>query len=268
MAEYFLIVVAFNNRDTEDFGEMAQVSNGCRFPPMPGYDNLETMKPPRRPMSHTSLGRGSPVGPPPDIPEWLEEVRLAVEHQAPLLQALLKRAINAVLEFTALSENAIANATQAPTNLAVLLRALSSGELLEDLRKAEPLAPAFIRGIEASRRLIDEHGGALKAQRVADNFGITPQAVAKRRREGKLIAITAGRHGHRYPVWQFTASGVLPGLEDALKALAPHDEWMQIAFFVSKNTHLGNRTPIELLKAGKLDLVLNAAEIYGEHGAE
>ena len=246
---------------------MPQFANSCRFPSEPRCDNLETMKPHRRQTSPTSPGR-QPPEPPQDIPEWLEEVRLAVEHQAPLLQALLKRSINAVLEFSALSENAIANATQAPTNLAVLLRVLSSGELLEDLRKAEPLAPAFIRGIEASRRLIDEHGGALKAEEVANNFGITRQAVAKRRREGRLIAVTAGRHGHRYPVWQFTESGVLPGLEDALRVLAPHDEWMQIAFFVSKNVHLGNRTPIELLKVGKLDLVLNAAETYGEHGAE
>jgi hypothetical protein len=148
------------------------------------------------------------------------------------------------------------------------LRALSSTELLDDLKAAEPLAPAFIRGIEASRRLIDEHGGALTAVQVAETLGISRQMVDKRRRAGKLLAVSTGRHGYRYPVWQFDESGVLPGFEDVIEVLAPHDEWMQVAFFVNRNERLGDRTPIESLKAGKLDAVLNAAVVYGEHGAE
>src|ERR1017187_6768995 len=120
--------------------------------------------------------------PPPEVPEWLEEVRIAVEQKAPLLRTLLVRGINAVLQFSALSEAAIANATEAPNDLAVLLRALSSPELLDDLRTPDPLAPAFIRGIEASRRLINEHGGALAASQVANLLGITRQLVDKRRR--------------------------------------------------------------------------------------
>lgn len=210
----------------------------------------------------------STTAPPAEIPEWLEEVHLAVEREPPIIRALLVRSINAVLRFTALSEVAIANATAAPTDLAVLLRALSSPELLNDLKAVEPLAPAFIRGIEAARRLIDAHGGAWTAVQVAETLGISWQTVENRRRTGKLLAVSAGRHGYRYPVWQFDKSGVLPGFEDVLKSLSPHDEWMQVAFFVSKNQRLANRTPIETLKAGGLDAVLDAAAVYGEHGAE
>ena len=217
------------------------------------------------------LSSGQPqssIEPPPEIPEWLEDVRLTVEREAPILRTLLVRGINAVLRFTALSESAIANATAAPTDQAVLLRALSSTELLDDLKAAEPLAPAFIRGIEASRRLIDEHGGALTAVQAAATLGISRQMVDKRRRAGKLLAVSTGRYGYRYPVWQFDESGVLPGLEDVLRVLAPHDEWMQVAFFVSKDQRLANRTPVDTLKAGELDAVLDAAAVYGEHGAE
>lgn len=203
-----------------------------------------------------------------EIPAWLDEVRITVEQEAPILRALLVRGINAVLRFTALSDDAIARATEAPTDLGVLLRALSSTELLDDLKAAEPLAPAFIRGIEASRRLIDEHGGALTAVQVAGILGISWQMVENRRRSGKLLAVSSGRHGYRYPVWQFDESGVLPGLEDVLKALVPHDEWMQVAFFVNSNQRLANRTPIQALKLGEVELVLDAAEVYGEHGAE
>jgi hypothetical protein len=206
--------------------------------------------------------------PPPEIPEWLEQVRLTVESEVPLLRALMVRAINAVLQFTALSESAIANATEAPTDLVVLLRALSSPELLDDLRQADPLAPAFIRGIAATRRLINDHGGALTGAQAAAHLGISRQMVDKRRHAGRLLAISTGRHGYRYPIWQFHESGTLPGLEDVLKVLAPHDSWMQVAFFVNKNERLRGRTPIDALKAGKLENVLDAAVVLGEHGAE
>jgi hypothetical protein len=183
------------------------------------------------------------------------------------MQTLMMRAISAVLEFAALSEASAVNATAAPTDLTVLLRALSSGELLDDLKRAEPLAPAFIRGIEEKRHLIDDHGGALTAQQVAQNLGLTRQSIEKRRRAGKLLGVAAGRHGYRYPVWQFTKTGTVPGLEDVLGVLAPHDEWMQTAFFVGQNPRLGNRTPIDMLRAGEIAKVLGAAEVYGEHGA-
>jgi hypothetical protein len=219
----------------------------------------------RRASVHSGIVKRA--GPPQELPEWLEHVRLAVEGEPPIMRTMMVRAISAVLEFAALSEASVANAAAAPTDLVVLLRALSSGELLDDLKRAEPLAPAFIRGIEAKRRLIDENGGALSAEQVAESLGITRQAVEKRRRAGKLIGLTTVRHGYRYPAWQFSDSGTLPGLEDVLGVLAPHDEWMQTAFFVARNPRLNDRTPIEILKAGELRRVLSAAEVYGEHGA-
>ncbi len=113
------------------------------------------------------------------------------------MRVLMVRAINAVLKFAALSEAAAVQASEAPTDQAVLLRTLSSGEFLADLKNVEPLAPAFIPGIEAKRRLIEDNGGALTAEQVAESFGITRQAVEKRRRAGKLLALTTGRHGYR-----------------------------------------------------------------------
>jgi hypothetical protein len=214
------------------------------------------------------LGDHTPSVPPQSIPEWLDRVRLTVESEEPLMQALMMRAINAVLKFAELSEESVVRATAAPSDLTVLLTALSSGELLNDLRSVEPLAPAFIRGIKAERRLLDEYGGTLTGEQVGGILGIGRQAVDKRRRTGTLIALSTGRHGYRYPAWQFTKAGTpLPGLEDVLQALSPHDEWMQAAFFVSKNPRLSDKTPIELLKSGDLRSVLEAAEVYGEHGA-
>jgi hypothetical protein len=204
---------------------------------------------------------------PASIPEWLEQVRLNVEDKTPLMQTLIRRAINAVLRFAELSEASVVEATASPSDLVVLLRALSSGELLDDLRSFEPLAPAFIRGIETQRRLVEEHGGTRSAEQIAQMLGISRQAVDKRRRSHALIALNMGRHGYRYPVWQFTKSGSLPGLEDVLQALEGHDEWMQIAFFLGNNPRLGGETPVDMLKAGELKRVVYAAQAYGEHGA-
>jgi hypothetical protein len=204
--------------------------------------------------------------PEPGIPEWLEEVRLKVEQEAPIMQALMRRAIHAVMALSTLSEDSVVEAAAAPTDLGALVRALRSDELLADLSRAEPLAPAFIRGIEAKQKLIEEHGGTLTAEQVAQMIGISRQAVEKRRRAGRLVALATGRHGYRYPVWQFSDSGTLPGLEEVLDVLTPHDEWMQTVFFVSRNPRLGHRAPLDLLKTGQLTAVLEAAQLYGEQG--
>jgi hypothetical protein len=211
---------------------------------------------------------GSPVPPPPpDLPEWLNEVRLTVESERPLMQVFMMRAIKAVLRFTELSEDSIIDAARSPRDLDVLVKGLLANPIVEDLKAVEPLTPAFIRGYEAKRKLIEEHGGTLSAEKAGEVLGITRQAVEKRRQIGKLLALTIGRHGYRYPVWQFNESGTLPGLEQVLGVLASHDQWMQTTFFVSKNPRLNNRTPKEMLEAGEIDRVLKAASVYGEHGA-
>ena len=183
------------------------------------------------------------------------------------MRTLIVRSIKAVVHLTALSEGAAEDATTASTDLGVLVRALSSHEILDELKSVEPLAPAFIRGLAAKNRLLNENGGTLSAEEVAQVLGMTRQAVEKRRSAGKLLAVTTGRHGYRYPAWQFTKSGVLSGLESVLIALAPHDAWMQATFFVSKNPRLNDKTPIDLLGCGELREVLQAAAEYGEHGA-
>src|ERR1700680_1345723 len=201
----------------------------------------------RRPVKQPVSEKQTPS--PPTIPEWLDYVRITVENEAPLVQTLMRRAINAVLRFAELSEASVVRAAAAPNDLIVLVTALSSGELLDELKSFEPLAPAFIRGIEAQRRLLEEYGGILTAQQAGEILGISRQSVDKRRRAHTLLPLTTGRHGYRYPAWQFTKFGaVLSGVEDVLQALGPHDEWMQAAFFASENPRLANRITVKVLK--------------------
>jgi hypothetical protein len=52
-----------------------------------------------------------------------------------------------------------------------------------------------------------------------------------------------------------------------LLALADHDEWMQNVFFINPNTRLEGRRPLDLLREGEIQEVLDAAREFGQHGA-
>lgn len=97
-------------------------------------------------------------------------------------------------------------------------------------------------------------------------FGIRRQSVDKRRVNGKLIGLLAGRT-YVYPAWQFTGGQTLPGLEQVLKNLGVRDPWMQTAWMLNGNSRLEGRSPLDNLRQGNLEAVLDAAQTYGEQGA-
>jgi hypothetical protein len=126
---------------------------------------------------------------------------------------------------------------------------------------------ARLRGLLEREALLSAEGGTVSGATAARLLGISPQAVYKRRKAGKLIALTLGRRGLAYPVWQFDRGGTLSGLEAVLAELHEHDAWMQAAFMLGANVRLEGRTPLEELRRGDLNSVLRAARVFGEHGA-
>lgn len=177
------------------------------------------------------------------------------------------RAINAVADLAALhTARSLDSASAASTDWEVLLRALSSGDATPP-SGAEPLAAARLRGVHARQTLLHAHGGTISAPAAARMLGLSRQAVDKRRQAGTLLAVGIGRHGYQYPVWQFEGHGVLKGLDQVLRALARHDDWMKLAFFVNPNVHLDELPPIEVLRRGATERVVAAAERYVHHGA-
>jgi hypothetical protein len=179
-----------------------------------------------------------------------------------------RRAIRAVARLSQqMGEASLREAVSAPSDYGVLLAALESGPGLAALVPDDPLAEARLRGIAARKRLLEAEGGTLGAQEVASLLNVSRQAAYKRYRAGKLLAVDCGRHGFAFPAWQFIPGGVLPGLEEALAALAGLDPWMKLAFFLEENAATGGKTPLAALRRGKLENVLHAAELHGEHGA-
>ena len=211
--------------------------------------------------------------------EFLYEFSLREPSREPLKEKLsvarntkhpvfLTRALNALNEMAeALPAESIEAASSAPTDYQVLVEALQTPMVTDKLIELDPLAAAKLRGMVRQHQLVNNFGGAIKVEEVAGLLGITRQAVDKRRREGRLIGLTQGRRGYAYPVWQFERGGTLTHLERVLDALRKHDPWMQLSFFVNPNARLSETSPLEALREGNLDPVLQAAETFGEQGA-
>lgn len=106
----------------------------------------------------------------------------------------------------------------------------------------------------------------MSAKEVAQRLHMSRQAVDERRRKGRLIGLDIGRRGYAYPAWQFDDIGTLPGFEQVLHALADLESWSQVAFMLTPNSRLKGETPLNILRLGKRDDVLNAAQSYGEQG--
>lgn len=179
----------------------------------------------------------------------------------------ITRGLNALVS---LAENtSVVEAASASSDYQVLLTILETPESLDLLRKSDPLAEARLRGLEMKQQLIEAEGGCLSDQEAAQILDISRQAVDKRRRQGKLIGISRGKHGYLYPAWQFTDAGeVLTGLESVLATLKDYDPWMQTAFLLDPNLRLGGQTPLAALRNGHLDEVIKVAATFGEQGAD
>jgi hypothetical protein len=172
----------------------------------------------------------------------------------------ITRSLRAINELTRLDEKELVKAAQQPNDLGVLLSALKADDALTI--QSDPLTGARLRGIEAKRRMLEEEGGSLTSAEAAELLKVSRQAIDKRRKEGKLLALELGKKGRHYPSWQFE----LRGLEKVLAKLTGMDSWQKLNFFLNPNDALGDRTPLQVLKKGQMEEVLKAAAVYGEQG--
>jgi hypothetical protein len=215
----------------------------------------------------TATPRTSRPDEPQEWPEWLLRLRQRVWEEGQVKREWAEKAGNLVLQLMDLSEESLVDAATAPDNFHAMLRAMGSPELLEQMQASDPLARAFLNGLDARAQLIEQNGGVFKTEQVSDYLGISPQAVNKRRSSFQLLGLTFRRRGHVFPAWQFDQRGTIAGLQEVLLALSEHDEWMQNVFFVSPNTRLGGRRPLDLLRDKKITEVIEAAKDFSQHGA-
>ena len=168
----------------------------------------------------------------------------------------------------AMEPTVIRSAVSEARDLGVLLKALESKAGLKLITAEDPLAAARLRGLQMKLELLERAGGALQPSEVAGLLRMSRQAVGKRRRNGKLLAVVTGRRGFEYPACQFGDGGVVPGLAEVLAAFDDDvDSWMRLSFLVSPLGSLGGDAPLDLLRLGEIEPVVHLARSVGEHGA-
>lgn len=132
----------------------------------------------------------------------------------------------------------------------------------------DPLAKARARGISLRGEIL-ARDDMLTLAEAAQVLGLTPAAVTDRFRAEKLIALQgAARRGRRYPAWQFREELAGGRLDAVLDALTGHSSWTIHRFFTTPDNTLEGGTPLEVLRRGDLEAVLEAAVHFasGEQG--
>lgn len=159
----------------------------------------------------------------------------------------------------------IQEALEAPSDIGGLARLLSRQAANESaIGEADPVAEAVLRSVGAKQQLLEEAGGAFEAAQVADLLRISRQAVNQRRTRGTLLGVPAGSR-YLYPACQFTETGVVPHLGEALGAFQElGDPWTRLSVLLSGEDVLDGETVIEALRRGHVENALAEIRRFGE----
>lgn len=114
------------------------------------------------------------------------------------------------------------------------------------------------RDFESRRRLLDN---CLTRAETAELLGISEQAVLDRLESGSVVGLKQGREW-RLPAWQFHADaerGMVPGLAQ-LRRVFPGGLVSLSDWVTTPNVDLDGSTPLAELAAGRVDVVLLAAQ--------
>jgi len=110
--------------------------------------------------------------------------------------------------------------------------------------------------------LIEMAGGLLTLQAVASLLNSPEQLVEARHKAGEIIAVKAGED-YGYPACQFGPDGILPGLSEVLAVMPLRADWMRLEWLLVEDDALDGSSPLQALKTGRIDEVLDVARGQG-----
>ena len=186
-----------------------------------------------------------------------------------LAQTFLKRSVKMLERVSSsASSEVLKSALSSPTDIGGVASLLSDlAPLGVDLSAVDPFMEAMARGTGIKQELLTSGGGGLTSSQVATALGITRQAVDKRRSRRALLAVPDGSGDYVYPACQFTADGVIPGLEGVLRAFRIRSPWTQLSALLASVPALAGKTIIEALKSGATERAIAIAASFGEQAA-
>ncbi|MDR2265368.1 MAG: DNA-binding protein [Enterobacter asburiae] len=125
--------------------------------------------------------------------------------------------------------------------------------------------------LEEFYKSLQELGGVLKVNDVADVLGITRQAVNVRVKKNQLIAFKQNGD-FIFPVFQFTNQGLIPGFKDIMAAFDRKTHPMLRLGVLNTPINVGKdvlKTPIQILQDGadsnELRMAIRVASQFGNH---
>ena len=186
-----------------------------------------------------------------------------------LAQAFLKRSVKMLERVSSsASSQALQSALSSPTDVGGVATLLSDLAPLDvDLSSVDPFVEAMALGAAIKQELLTSGGGGLTSSQVASALGITRQAVDKRRIRHALLAVPNGSGEYLYPACQFTSTGVIPGLEEVLRAFQIRNPWTQLSALLAPAPALGGKTTLEALQSGAIERAIAIAASFGEQAA-
>jgi hypothetical protein len=112
---------------------------------------------------------------------------------------------------------------------------------------SDPLAGAIGRSIDHRDRLRQMAGEMLSRSQVEEILGIKRQAIDKRRKSHKILALRMDADWS-YPTLQFDGGEVLFGLEGILKAHAEQDPWVLLDILLAPDEALRGRSLLQAMQ--------------------
>ena len=112
------------------------------------------------------------------------------------------------VSIAALSARDLKEAANQETDIDVLMEALRRALA----KNANHAALSQLQLTTRMQALLKVEGGSIKVGEVQKILGISRQAIARRREQGKLLALPLSRT-FLFPAWQFSAKGMWPGME-------------------------------------------------------
>jgi excisionase family DNA binding protein len=137
----------------------------------------------------------------------------------------------------------------------------------EALPARADVAAAHLRNVQRAflqrRQMLAE---TITVKEAADLLGIGRQSLHDRLKSASLLAVK-DRGQWRFPLWQFDPEGpdgILDGLPETLRALrGPISDVGKVRWFLMPKDALDGDTPLNALRAGNADDVVQAAQALG-----
>jgi excisionase family DNA binding protein len=122
---------------------------------------------------------------------------------------------------------------------------------------------SLLQFFEARRQQLEN---ALTAPQVAKLLNASRQTPLNRIKNNTLLAVLDGGT-YRFPSWQFDPEGhdgVVTGLPEVLEALEPQQPFAKVAWLRRPNPTLDDLEPLEVLRRGEVERVVDAAQAAAE----